>query len=163
MPGRVVNLSVAPQSIRLLPVDGVVSDLQLLFRHPQGNYQTYQHAYDGGDHDVPADDETAAHYLFQELDPAGAAVEAASRREFPSVWLPILVRDLFNLRSDANKASDHSLNGSDDGWLVEENDVETSPDKEAGGGADVGVEDSHGGVDVCTVRVAAIEAGPPHP
>nr|GMC60762.1 uncharacterized protein LOC100382111 [Ipomoea batatas] len=158
MPGRVVNLSVAPQSIRLLPVDGVVSDLQLLFRHPQGNYQTYQHAYDGGDHDVPADDETAAHYLFQELNPAGAAVEAASR------VCPSLVDDHHREPgSDANKASDHSLNGSDDGWLVEENDVETSPDKEAGGGADVGVEDSHGGVDVSTVRVAAIEAGPPHP
>ncbi|KAF7834104.1 hypothetical protein G2W53_008963 [Senna tora] len=46
--------------------------------------------------------------------------------------------------SNGNKAGDHALNGADDGGLVEEDDVEGGPHKEAGGGADVGVEHRHG-------------------
>ncbi|KVI01427.1 hypothetical protein Ccrd_020301 [Cynara cardunculus var. scolymus] len=63
----------------------------------------------------------------------------------------------------ANKSGDHALDCTDDGWLTEEDDVEPGPDKEAGGGADVGVENSHGGVDVGGVRISAVETSPTHP
>ena len=46
--------------------------------------------------------------------------------------------------SDTNEAGHHSLDGSDDGGLFEEDYVKPSPDEEARGGADVGVEDGHG-------------------
>ena len=66
-------------------------------------------------------------------------------------------------RGDADEAGDHALNSTDDRRLLEENDVEASPDEEAGGGADVGVEHGDGGVNVGGVRVPAVESSPPHP
>lgn len=64
---------------------------------------------------------------------------------------------------DADEAGDHALDGSHDGGLLEEDDVEAGPDEEAHGGADVGVEHRHGRHHVGGVRPAAVEAGPPHP
>ncbi|THU67722.1 hypothetical protein C4D60_Mb05t27710 [Musa balbisiana] len=65
--------------------------------------------------------------------------------------------------SDADEAGDHSLDGSDHGRLLEEDDVEARPHQEAGGGADVSVEHRQGGVDVGGVGVAAVEPRPTHP
>lgn len=65
--------------------------------------------------------------------------------------------------SNADETCDHALDCAYDGGFVEEDNVEPSPDEEAGGGADVGVEDGHGGVDVGRVRVTSVEPCPPHP
>lgn len=66
-------------------------------------------------------------------------------------------------RGDADKSSDHSLNGADDRGLAEEGEVEKEPNKEAGGGADMGVDDGQGGIHTCSVRITSVEARPPQP
>ncbi|CAH9142951.1 unnamed protein product [Cuscuta epithymum] len=73
-----VVLSVAPQGVRLLLVNGVVSDFQLLVRHPQRDDEANQDAYDRRRHDVPPDDTTAAGELLHQLHPSRAAVYGAS-------------------------------------------------------------------------------------
>lgn len=69
-----------------------------------------------------------------------------------------LTRDgLTGAGSDTSKPGHHSLDGSDDRWFPEEDDVERCPDEEARGSADVRVEDCHGGGDIGRVGGTAVE------
>nr|CAB3504880.1 unnamed protein product [Digitaria exilis] len=77
MPGHVVELAVAPERVCLLAMDGVVADLELVLRHSQRDDEVYGDADDGGDDDVPSDDEERAGELLAELGAADAAVEGA--------------------------------------------------------------------------------------
>nr|GMD09593.1 uncharacterized protein LOC100382111 [Ipomoea batatas] len=145
---------------------GTVSDLpihQAFSRIPRGRD-------DGRDYNVPPDDETGADDLFQELDAAGAAVNATpgvgDRQE--EVAKDGLGEDAGeNAAEEAgygvDQAGDHSLDGANNGGFLKVDNVKTSPNKETSGGANVGVEDGEGGIDVSAIRIAAVEAGPPHP
>ena len=66
-------------------------------------------------------------------------------------------------RSDAHQSGDHPLSGADDGWLLEEYDVQEQPSEQASGSADVGVEHGKRGINTGHVRITTVEPGPPHP
>lgn len=75
--GDVVHLAVAPERVGLLAVDGVVADLELVVGHAERDEEVDGEADEGGDGDVPGDDEEATGDLLAELGAAGAAVEGA--------------------------------------------------------------------------------------
>lgn len=89
-------------------------------------------------------------------EPGDAAGENAHHYGGPSL-------DKASSRGDADEAGNHALNSADDGGLLEEDDIKPGPDEETSSGADVGVENGHGGVGVSGIGVSSIEARPPQP
>nr|ACN27883.1 unknown [Zea mays] len=73
--GDVVELAVSPERVRLLAMDGVVADLELVLGHAQRDDGVDGDADDGGDGHVPSDDEERARQLLAEL--RAVAVEGA--------------------------------------------------------------------------------------
>lgn len=75
----VVLVAVAPERIRLLPVDRVVSGHELLVGHPQWDKQIDEEADGWRGDDVPGDHKRSRHDLLQELDPAASPIERSPR------------------------------------------------------------------------------------
>ena len=64
---------------------------------------------------------------------------------------------------DSDKASDHSLDGANDGGLLEEDDVQGGPSKQADGSCQVRVQDGSAGIRRGGVRITTVEAIPSEP